>query len=75
MKILTLNTWQERGPWQERWELILEGVSKWSPDIIGFQEVFNRDWAEEVRKRLNFPYLIFPKQPSGLMFLTREKIR
>ena len=49
MKILTLNTWQERGPWQLRWKVISQGIAEYQPDLIGFQEVFNPDWAQEVK--------------------------
>ena len=34
MKILTLNTWQERGPWRERWELILKGLERYDADLV-----------------------------------------
>ena len=71
MKILTLNTWQERGPWQKRWEIILEGIKQWQPEIIGFQEVFNFDWAEEVRAKSGYPYIVFHPEPSGLMLLSK----
>lgn len=75
MKILTLNTWQERGPWQERWEVILAGIKKEQPDICCFQEVFNPQWAEEVRKRTGMQGLVFPPVPSGLMILTAHPVR
>lgn len=71
MKILTLNTWQECGPWRERWEIIFAGVEKMKPDILGFQEVFNPSWAEEIRKRTGYPALAFSEEPSGLLILSR----
>ena len=71
LKILTLNTWQERGPWRERWELIFAGLKFYLPDIIGFQEVFNMEWADEIQKRSGYPYLIKSGQPSGLIFLSK----
>ncbi|HNX68593.1 MAG TPA: endonuclease/exonuclease/phosphatase family protein [Candidatus Omnitrophota bacterium] len=73
MKILTLNTWQERGPWRDRWELILKGLAEHDPDVVGFQEVFNMDWAEEVRRRSGYPYLAVSGQHSGLIFLSKYK--
>lgn len=73
MKILTLNTWQERGPWRERWELILKGLKEYGADIVGFQEVFNMEWAEEVRMRSGYPYLAVSGEHSGLIFLSRFK--
>ena len=71
MKILTLNTWQECGPWRERWEIIFAGLEKMKPDIIGFQEVFNPSWAEEIQKRTGYPALVFPEEPAGLLILSR----
>jgi beta-glucosidase len=74
MKILTLNTWQECGPWLKRWEVIFEGLERHNPDLVGFQEVFNPDWAKTVVKRAGFPYMVFPRDPSGLMVLSRFPI-
>ena len=74
MKILTLNTWQERGPWKERWEVIFQGISEMQPDIIGFQEVFNQEWAEEVQKRTGYEGLVFCLEHPGQMILARHKI-
>ncbi len=73
MKILTLNTWQERGPWRERWELILKGLREYDADIVAFQEVFNMDWAEEVHRRSGYPYLAVSGEHSGLIFLSKFK--
>ena len=73
MKILTLNTWQERGPWHDRWELILKGLKEYDADIVGFQEVFNMDWAREVRERSGYPYLAVSGEHSGLIFLSKFK--
>lgn len=75
MKVLTLNTWQEYGPWEKRWEIIFQGLAAYQPDLIGFQEVFNPDWAKTVMKRSKFPYLVFSSDSSGLMFLSRFPVR
>ena len=71
MKILTLNTWQERGPWRDRWKLIFHGLKEYQADIVGFQEVFNRDWAREIHKRSGYPYLAVSGEHSGLIFLSK----
>lgn len=71
MRILTLNTWQENGPWRERWEIIFKGLKEMNPDIVGFQEVFNPAWAAEIQKRTGYPTLAFPKEPGGLLLLSR----
>lgn len=70
MKLLTLNTWQERGPWEERWSLIFEGLEKYDPDIVALQEVFNLEWAEKVKKKAGFPFLVTGEEKSGLIFLS-----
>lgn len=67
MKILTLNTWQERGPWQKRWELILAGLREYQPSVAAFQELFNPDWAAEVSKKAGYRHWLFPKAHSGLV--------
>lgn len=71
MKILTLNTWQELGPvpWQERWEVILEGIRQHKPQIVGFQEFFNQSWAAEVRNRTGFPTMLSdPKRAAQVVY-------
>ena len=73
MKIMTLNTWQEYGPWRERWELIFRGLKAYDADIVGFQEVFNMDWAREIRERSGYPYLAVSGEHSGLVFLSKFK--
>jgi endonuclease/exonuclease/phosphatase family metal-dependent hydrolase len=69
MRILTLNTWQERGPWRDRWELIFGGLKRYDADIVGFQEVFNMDWARDIHQRSGYPYLAV----SGEQFKTVEQ--
>ena len=70
MRILTLNTWQERGPWRERWEVTFRGMECFRPEIAAFQELFNPAWAQEVRKRTGYASLLFPEEPCGLAILT-----
>lgn len=74
MKILTLNTWQERGKWRDRWNVIFSGIQKYKPEIIGFQEVFNGDWALAVQKTLGYKEIVFPKEPGGVMFLSQYPV-
>lgn len=74
MKILTLNTWQERGPWEKRWEVIFEGLRQRRPDIACFQELFNGEWASRVKSRLGFRNLVLSKGPFGLAILTNYHV-
>lgn len=66
LRILTLNTWQDQGPWQARWEVILEGLRDLRPSVVAFQELFDPFWALEVKKRTGFRTLLFPKEHAGL---------
>lgn len=74
MKILTLNTWQERGPWRERWDVILERLFKLRPQIAAFQELFNPCWAQEVQKLTGFSTLLFPREGCGLVIYTEYAV-
>ena len=75
MKILTLNTWQEKGPWQERWEVTLEGIEQFRPDIVGFQELFNASWAAEVQRRAGFSNLLFSDERCGNVLYTNYSVK
>ena len=66
MKILTLNTWQERGPWRERWEVIFAGLKTFRPDIVVFQEIFNPDWVQEIGRRAGYASGVYCEKESGL---------
>ena len=74
MKILTLNTWQERGPWQDRWDVIFKGLEDYNPDIVCFQEVFNGEWAKEIKRKAGFSHMFFPSESSGLLIFSQFPI-
>lgn len=74
LRIVSFNTWQERGPWRERWDLIFAELKFNLPDIIGFQEVFNMEWADEIKQRSGYPYLVKSGQHSGLIFLSKYPV-
>lgn len=71
MRVLTLNTWQERGPWRDRWEVIFRGLHELQPDIICFQEVFNADWAQSLPHRTGLSYAASTAGDGGLVILSR----
>jgi endonuclease/exonuclease/phosphatase family metal-dependent hydrolase len=51
LSILTLNIWNQDGPWAERARLIREWIDRLDPDVIGLQEVLvgeGRHQAEEL---------------------------
>lgn len=71
MKVLTLNTWQERGPWKERWEVTFEGLKTFQPDLIFFQEIFNPNWIKEISIRIKFASAVYHDAASGLALFSR----
>ncbi len=75
MKILTLNTWTQRGPWERRWDVICRGIGDLQPDIIGFQELFDHAWAGEVMKRTGYEHAVFGPPASGLVIFSRYAVQ
>lgn len=75
MKVLTLNTWQERGLWAQRWEIILEGIRRLGPDIACFQELFNESWAGEVLKRSRFKSMLYQDDKCGNALYTNYSVK
>jgi endonuclease/exonuclease/phosphatase family metal-dependent hydrolase len=75
VKVLTLNTWHKSGPWQQRWQVILEGIRDHQPDVIAFQEVFDTAWRDIIADRAGYRYRASPAPtPSGLVLLSRFPI-
>ncbi len=75
MKVLTLNTWQKCGPWLKRWEVLFDGIARYQPDVIAFQELFDMTWRDTVVERAGYPYLSEPAPfSSGLVLLSRLPI-
>lgn len=75
MRILTLNTWQKSGPWKERWKLILQGLGQYSPDVAGFQELYDMQWVESVSQKAAYPFMTSPdSSQSGLVLTSRLPI-
>ena len=70
MKIITLNTWGNSGPYEERWSFFLEELVTDKPDILCLQEVFSSALVEKVKKA--FPYFnILSAYEAGLVIMTR----
>jgi mRNA deadenylase 3'-5' endonuclease subunit Ccr4 len=51
MRILTLNTWHNSGPWRQRRDALVQGIIQYAPDILLLQELFDADWSEELQSR------------------------
>ncbi|WP_437551641.1 hypothetical protein WME97_10385 [Sorangium sp. So ce367] len=55
LRILTLNLWNRKGPWDARLSLIREGIRAWNPDGIGLEEALLENHltqADEIREGL-----------------------
>lgn len=52
LSVLTLNIWNNDGPWKERAPLIREWIEGVDPDVIGFQEVLVGPGVDQAREVL-----------------------
>ncbi len=50
LSVLTLNIWNDGGPWQERALLIREWIERLDPDLIGLQEVLVGPGTDQARE-------------------------
>lgn len=41
VRVVTLNIWNRLGPWEDRLEVIREGLRELAPDLVGLQEVID----------------------------------
>jgi endonuclease/exonuclease/phosphatase family metal-dependent hydrolase len=72
MRILTLNTWHNNGPWLQRREALIEGIVEYAADILLLQELFDADWSNELQARLGYPHLVSTEcMHSGLVLLSK----
>lgn len=53
IKVLTLNLWNQDGPWSERARLIRSWLDRLDPDLIGFQEVLRGPGVDPLRELLD----------------------
>ena len=54
MRIVTLNTWGTEGPYQRRWSVLLEELTRLNPEVICLQEAFEPELVEQIQKILGF---------------------
>ncbi len=72
MRVLTLNTWHNNGPWQQRRDALLQGIAQYAPDILLLQELFDADWSNELQARSGYRYLVSTEcSHSGLVVLSK----
>ena len=72
MRILSLNTCHNNGPWLQRRDALIQGIVQYAPVILLFQELFDADWSKELQERLGYPHLV-PTEcaRSGLVILSK----
>ena len=72
MKIVTLNTWGMSGPYETRWDYLLEELQRIQPDVICFQEVFEPTLVRKIEECFQFSGVA--SHEAGLVILTRFSI-
>lgn len=50
LRVLTLNIWHDRAPWDKRIRLIRDWIERLDPDLIGFQEVLVGEGIDQLRE-------------------------
>ncbi len=74
LKILTLNCWSEGKDYPKRWPVLAARLQDINPDVLGFQEIFQRKKAVLLQKALGYPVLIDGnKQHGGLAVVSNKK--
>jgi len=52
LKVLTLNLWNDQGPYERRRDLVREWIRRLDPDVIGFQEVLQGNGVDTARDQV-----------------------
>ena len=53
----------------------MDGLARYQPDLVGFQELFNGGWAAEVKKKSKFPQFLFKDESGGLVLGSRFPVK
>ena len=53
LRVLTLNLWNDSGPWDARQERVREWIDRLTPDVISFQEALRSDDWDQVSTLLD----------------------
>lgn len=53
IKVLTLNLWNQDGPWPDRARLVRAWLDRLEPDLLGFQEVLRGPEVDQLRELLD----------------------
>ncbi len=73
LKVLTLNIWNTKGPWERRLGLIRQTLKTLSPDVVGLQEVIvegTMSQADEIASGLDYVTCFgrASAYPTGVLF-------
>lgn len=63
LSVLTLNLWNDAGPWPERATRIREWIDRLDPDLIGFQEALRADGRDQVAEPGDFGNAVASRFP------------
>lgn len=75
MRIVTLNTWQKRGPWRERWNILHHDLANCLPAAVCLQELFDEDLVQELMDVHRFEEKVFPNDQSGLAIFSHLPVK
>jgi len=67
---MTLNTWGNSGPYQDRWNFFLEELKMYTPDVLCLQEVFGPVLIEKIKESFSYPYILLAYE-AGLVIMAR----
>ena len=73
MKIVTLNTWGKYGPYEKRWQFLVQELISTKPDIICLQEVEEPELLEKIEQAASLPFSIASYE-AGLTISTHFPI-
>jgi len=75
LSVLTLNTWNREGPWEERREVLRSWFARLLPDVMGLQEVQDLAQAEDLLGDLEYHIEWAGNEKSGIAIAARWPIR
>ncbi len=74
MNIVTLNTWGSCGPWQKRWDYLVETLAALKPDLLFLQEVWGDALPDKIKKTFPRFHFLSAYEP-GLVLCSKAPMR
>lgn len=84
IKIVTLNTWDDFGPYRKRWKFLIQELKRLQPDIFLLQEVSYAKFTKNILRHFHNYYFtaayapglaIFSKYPINQSFYIKYKVQ